>query len=63
MRLLFAALLATALAAAPPPDADDCVACHDTIKLDVFRTRAHGGLQCFACHTATKKLPHPDKMP
>ena len=63
MRLLFAALLATALAAAPPPDAEDCVACHDTIKLEVFRTRAHGGLQCFACHTATKKLPHPEKMP
>lgn len=62
MRLLFAATLVTALAAAPPAPTE-CVDCHDTVKLEVFRTRAHGGLQCFDCHTATKKLPHPEKMP
>ena len=52
MRLLFAAILATSLAAALPPDAQECVGCHDQVKLEVFRTRAHGGLDCITCHTA-----------
>ncbi len=61
MRLLLAGCLAMALSAAPP-DATDCVACHDTVNLEVFRTRTHGGLACIACHTAIKKLPHDDKL-
>ena len=63
MRLLLAGCFALALAAAPPPDAKDCVACHDTIDLAAFRGRTHGGLTCVTCHTAITQLPHPDKMP
>jgi hypothetical protein len=63
MRLLLAGCFALALSAAPPPDAKDCVACHDTIDLDKFRTRTHGKLTCITCHTAITTLPHAEKLP
>ena len=63
MRLLLASCFALSLAAAPPPDAQDCVACHDTMDLDAFRTRTHGGLTCVTCHAAIKQLPHAEKLP
>ncbi len=61
MRLLLAALFALALAGAPP-DAADCVACHDRIDLGKFRTRSHGGLACTQCHVTIRELPHPEKL-
>ncbi len=63
MRLLLAGCFALGLAAAPPPDPSECVACHDTIDLAKFRTRTHGKLGCVTCHTAITTLPHPEKMP
>jgi hypothetical protein len=62
MRVLLAGCFALALTAAPP-DAADCVACHDQVNLETFRTRAHGGLACIRCHTAITQLPHPEKLP
>lgn len=62
MRLFLAGCFSLALAAAPP-DAADCVACHDQVNLEQFRTRTHGGLRCTQCHTAIKEVPHPDKLP
>jgi hypothetical protein len=62
MRLLLAGCFALALSAAPP-DAADCVACHDQVNLDKFRKLTHGGLACIKCHTAIKELPHPEKLP
>jgi hypothetical protein len=63
MRLLLAGFFALALSAAPPPDAQDCVACHDTIDLAKFRTRTHGKLSCVTCHSAITTLPHAEKLP
>lgn len=63
MRLLLAGCFALGLAAAPPPDPTECVACHDTIDLAKFRTRTHGKLGCVTCHTAITTLPHADKLP
>lgn len=70
MRLLLACCYALALSVAPivtlsaaPPDATECVACHDNVNLETFRTRTHGGLTCVACHTAIKALPHAEKLP
>ena len=59
MRLLLAGCFALGLAAAPPPDPTECVACLDTIDLAKFRTRTHGKLGCVTCHTAITSLPHP----
>ena len=58
-------LLAACLLLAPldrPPQATDCVACHDTVDLDAFRTKTHGGLQCVQCHRSIKALPHEDTV-
>ena len=64
MRWLLAACLATPLfVAAAPPQAKECVECHDTVNLDRFRTRSHGGLACVDCHTAIKAIPHDEKLP
>ncbi len=65
LALTFASSFASALAlaAAPPPQAKDCVACHDQVDLEAFRPRAHGGLACVQCHTAITELPHPEKLP
>jgi len=60
MRWLLAVLLVATLGA-KPPKAEDCLACHDTVDLAVFRTKAHGGVQCVECHTAIKQLPHDEK--
>jgi len=62
MRYLLAGLLALNLAA-KPPQAQDCVVCHDHIKLDVFRRNTHGALACVDCHRAITALPHPGKLP
>lgn len=62
MRMLLAGCMALSLSAAPP-DAKECVACHDTVNLEVFRTRTHGGLTCVTCHTAITSLPHAEKLP
>jgi hypothetical protein len=63
MRLFIATCFALGLAAAPPPDPTECVACHDTINLERFRTRTHGKLGCVTCHTAITTLPHAEKLP
>jgi hypothetical protein len=60
MRLLLALTLAASLGARPP-QAEECVTCHGTIDLTVFRTKAHGGVACVQCHTSIKRLPHEDK--
>lgn len=62
MKRLLACLFVLNLAAALP-DPTDCVACHDTINLDAFRTRTHGKLNCVTCHSAITTLPHADKLP
>jgi hypothetical protein len=62
MRLLLLGCFALALSAAPP-DPKECVACHDTLDLDKFRTRTHGKLGCVTCHSAITKLPHAEKLP
>ena len=62
MRILLAGLFSLALAGAPP-DAADCVACHDQVDLESFRKRTHGGLACTHCHVAIKEIPHPEKLP
>jgi hypothetical protein len=61
-RLLIAGCFALALTAAPP-DAKDCVACHDQVDLEKRRAFSHGGLACVQCHTAITELPHPEKLP
>jgi hypothetical protein len=61
-RLALAGCFAFALAAAPP-DAKDCVACHDQIDLEKRRAFSHGGLACIQCHTAITVLPHAEKLP
>ncbi len=62
-RLLAGFFLLANLSAARPPEPADCVACHDTINLDAFRTRTHGKLTCVTCHSAITTLPHADKLP
>lgn len=62
MRILLAGLFSLALAGAPP-DATDCVACHDQVDLEKFRKRTHGGLQCVNCHVTITAIPHPEKLP
>ncbi len=61
MRLLLAGMFALALAAAPP-QASDCVECHDKVDLEAFRKRTHGGLACTQCHVTIKEIPHPEKL-
>lgn len=56
-------ILAACLVLVPgdrPPQAKDCVECHDTVNLDTFRTKTHGGLKCTQCHRSIKTLPHDD---
>lgn len=62
MRWLLASCLAMSLAAAPP-QAKDCIECHDTVNLERFHARSHGGLACVDCHTAIKAIPHDEKLP
>ena len=66
MRWLLAACLLSSLSLdAKPPQPSECVECHDTVNLERFRTRAHGGggLVCVDCHTAIKAIPHDEKLP
>lgn len=63
MRWLLAGCFVFSLAAAPRPDAKDCIQCHDNVDLEKFRSRTHGGLACVQCHTAIKSLPHDEKLP
>jgi hypothetical protein len=62
MRWILAFCVALSLAGAPP-SAQACLDCHDTVNLEVFAKRSHGGVPCTYCHTAITGLPHPDKMP
>jgi len=59
--LLFAGSLAVCLAAAPP-QAGECVECHDKVDLQAFRKLTHGGLACTQCHVTIKEIPHPEKL-
>ncbi len=59
-------LLAGCLVVSPmerPPQAKDCLECHDTVNLDTFRTKTHGGLACVQCHRSIKVLPHEEVAP
>lgn len=61
---------------APPPTADDCLACHEdatlkrgngtpvTVAKAAFAASVHGPLACVDCHAdlATAELPHPEKL-
>jgi hypothetical protein len=62
MRALLAVCFTLALTAAPP-DAKECLECHDSVNLDQFRTRTHGKLACVDCHSAITRLPHAEKLP
>ena len=62
MRWLASCFLTLTLWGAPPT-AKDCVACHDTVNLEQFGRRSHGGVRCTYCHTAITELPHPEKLP
>lgn len=62
MKFLLAGMITLALTGAPP-DATDCVACHDQVNLEAFRKRTHGGLQCVDCHVTIKAIPHAEKLP
>jgi cytochrome b subunit of formate dehydrogenase len=53
------AAVAGAAGAAPPND--DCLACHEA--KDVLVQGAHGRLECAACHSAVKELPHAETLP
>lgn len=58
-------LLAGCLIVSPldkAPQAKDCVECHDTVNLEAFRTKTHGGLVCTQCHRSIKSLPHDDTV-
>jgi len=61
MRWLLASCFVLCLSAAPP-DAKECVQCHDTVDLEKFRHRSHGGLACVQCHSDIKALPHEEKL-
>ncbi|MBI4549527.1 MAG: cytochrome b/b6 domain-containing protein [Candidatus Omnitrophica bacterium] len=41
---------------------EDCLACHDTFKLEDFETTAHGSNLCTSCHSDIKELPHPESL-
>ncbi len=59
-------LLAVCLTLSPlerPPQAAACLECHDTVNLEVFRAKTHGGLQCVQCHRSIKALPHDEVAP
>jgi hypothetical protein len=62
IRWLLAGIFTLALTGAPPEPAD-CVACHDQVDLEKFRTRTHGVLACTNCHVTIKSVPHAEKLP
>jgi formate dehydrogenase gamma subunit len=41
---------------------NDCLNCHDSVKIKAYNNSAHGSsLQCVSCHTDIKELPHAEK--
>ena len=59
------------------PKAEDCAGCHDSgpragkrqpgvppgFNAAALKASPHAGLECVACHTAIKEVPHPEKLP
>jgi cytochrome b subunit of formate dehydrogenase len=60
----------------PPPTAEDCAGCHDAgpqagkrqpgvppgIHAAALKASPHAALDCVACHSDIKEVPHPDKL-
>lgn len=41
---------------------EDCVTCHDNIKLEEFNKSVHAGDLCTSCHSGIAKIPHADRL-
>jgi cytochrome b subunit of formate dehydrogenase len=40
---------------------EDCLTCHDNIKLEDFKNSVHAADLCTSCHNDIRKIPHQDK--
>lgn len=43
-------------------ETDECLACHDTLKTEVFTASVHGKNLCTSCHTDIQEVPHQEKV-
>lgn len=41
---------------------DDCLTCHDNIKLQEYKGSVHGADLCTSCHNDIRAIPHADKV-
>ncbi|MBI4906897.1 MAG: cytochrome c3 family protein [Acidobacteria bacterium] len=76
MTALAAAQTPKAAASAPLPGSDDCAACHDSgrrtgkreagvppeFDAAALKASPHASLECKACHSDIKEVPHADKL-
>ncbi len=43
-------------------DNDECLACHDQMKEDLFTASVHGKNLCTSCHSDITEVPHQEKL-
>ena len=41
---------------------EDCLACHENINLEKYKSSVHGSNLCTSCHNDIQELPHADKL-
>ncbi len=44
------------------PSNDDCLTCHDTIKIEEYNSSVHGANLCTSCHRDVREIPHQEKL-
>jgi predicted CXXCH cytochrome family protein len=59
--ILFMFITFTSLTSKPIQNVE-CLACHDEVNPEKFRSKSHGGLFCTNCHSSITQLPHEEKV-